>query len=42
MAVAVMLLPGRPIMGEMGRKLKTVYNAVKQTVKANSLVDSLL
>jgi acetylglutamate kinase len=42
MAAAVMLLPDKPIMGEMGRKLKTVYNAVKQTVKAISLVESLL
>jgi hypothetical protein len=38
---AVMVLPGKPIIGEIGRNDKSVYNAVKQMVKAISLVFSL-
>lgn len=41
-AAAVMALPGNPIIGEIGRKPKTTYKAVKQTVKAMSFVLSFL
>jgi hypothetical protein len=41
-AAAVMVLPGKPIIGEMDRKPKTTYKAVKQTVKATSFDESFL
>jgi len=41
-AAAVMALPGNPIIGEIGRKPKTAYRAVKQTVKAISLASRFL
>jgi len=41
-AAAVMALPGNPIIGEIGRKLKIAYKAVKQTVKAISLALNFL
>ncbi|MDI6690411.1 MAG: hypothetical protein QME50_00895 [Candidatus Bathyarchaeota archaeon] len=39
-AAAVMVLPGKPIIGEMGIKPKTVYKAVKQTIKATFFAES--
>jgi hypothetical protein len=41
-AAAVIVLPGNPIIGEIGRKPKTTYRAVKQTAKAISFVESFL
>jgi hypothetical protein len=41
-AAAVMVLPGKPIIGEMGMKQKTVYRAVKQTLKATLFAESFL
>jgi hypothetical protein len=41
-AAAVMVLPGKPIIGEMGKKPKTVYRAVKQTIKATLFAESFL
>jgi hypothetical protein len=33
-AAAVIALPGKPIIGEMGKKPRTAYKAAKQAVKA--------
>jgi len=41
-AAAVIVWPGKPIIGEIGRKPKTRYNAVEQTIKLASLAVSLL
>jgi hypothetical protein len=41
-AAAVTFLPGKPIMGEIGRKPKTTYRAVKQTVRARSFAEGFL
>jgi len=41
-AAAVMVLPGKPTIGEIDRKPKATYKAVKQTVKAASLAESFL
>ena len=41
-AAAVMVLPGNPIMGEIDKKPKTTYKAVKQTVKATSFASNFL
>jgi hypothetical protein len=41
-AAAVMVLPGKPIIGDMGMKQKTVYRAVKQTLKATFFAESFL
>jgi hypothetical protein len=35
-AAAVMVFPGKPIMGEIDIKPRTTYRAVKQTIKATS------
>lgn len=37
-AAAVMALPGKPIIGEIGINPKIAYNAVKHTVRATLLV----
>jgi len=41
-AAAVIVLPGKPIIGEIGRRPKITYRAVKHTVKAISFVESFL
>jgi hypothetical protein len=41
-AAVVIACPGNPIIGEIFRKPKTTYKAVKQTVKATSFPESLL
>jgi hypothetical protein len=41
-AAAVIACPGNPIIGEIFRKPKTTYKAVKQTVKATSFAESFL
>jgi len=40
-AATVMVLPGKPIMGEIDRKLRTTYSAAKQIANAKFLVESL-
>jgi len=41
-APAVTAFPGNPIIGEIGRKQKTTYNAVKQIVEAISFAVNFL
>jgi hypothetical protein len=41
-AAAVMVFPGKPIIGDMGMKQKTVYRAVKHTIKAVVFAESFL
>jgi hypothetical protein len=41
-AAAVMVLLGKPIIGDMGMKPKTVYKAVKHTIKAAFFAESFL
>lgn len=41
-AAAVMVLPGKPIIGDMGMKQKAVYRAVKHTIKAVVFAESFL
>jgi len=40
MAAAVIACPGKPIIGDIFRKPKTTYNAVKHTVRASSFAVS--
>jgi len=41
MAAAVMVLPGNPIIGEIDRKLRTMYRAAKQMANAKFFVENL-